>query len=77
MGAGLPIERDPDDYVHDPGHTAASLMIAQGPSLQEVKETLGHSQIAVTSNTCGHLYDQARQQIADRMVAAFPAGLRH
>jgi hypothetical protein len=77
MGAELPIEPDPVDHVHDPRHTAASLMIAQGASLQEVKGTLGHSLIAVTSNTCSHLYDQARQQIADRMDEAFPAGLRH
>lgn len=56
---------------HDLRHTAASLMIAQGASLQEVKETLGHASIAVTSAYYAHLYDDARRQLAERMDAAF------
>jgi integrase len=41
---------------HDLRHTAASLLLAQGATLHEVKEILGHSQIALTANLYGHAY---------------------
>jgi integrase len=56
---------------HDLRHTAAALMALQGASLMEIKETLGHSQISVTADYYGHLYDEGRKAIAERMDAAF------
>ena len=66
---GLPHHR-----LHDLRHTAASLMLAQGASLFEVKETLGHSQIKLTADLYGHLFDAAKRQTAERMERAFGYG---
>lgn len=62
---GLPRHR-----FHDLRHTTASLLLAQGATLHEVKETLGHSQITMTADLYGHMYDAAKQQTADRMDRA-------
>ncbi len=62
---GLPRHR-----LHDLRHTAASLLLFQGADLHEVKETLGHSQIKLTSDLYGHMYDAAKQRTADRMDEA-------
>jgi integrase len=52
---------------HDLRHTCASLLIAAGRSLQEVKEHLGHSSIRVTSDRYAHLYPEARVAMADAL----------
>jgi integrase len=60
--AGLPHRR-----FHDLRHACASLLLAQGLNLKDVSETLGHSRIAVTVDLYGHMYDERRREIADRM----------
>jgi integrase len=55
---------------HDLRHSAASLLIAQGVTLKEVSEALGHSSIRVTADIYGHLYEPARVAVADAMQAA-------
>lgn len=62
---GLPQQRP-----HDLRHLAASLAISQGAPLKEVSEMLGHSQIAITADLYGHLYDEARRGIAAKMDLA-------
>src|SRR5262249_54051549 len=52
---------------HDLRHTAASLLLAQGATLHEVKEILGHSQIALTANLYGHAYTSVLQSTVDRV----------
>jgi integrase len=52
---------------HDLRHTAASLLLAQGATLHEVKEILGHSQIALTANLYGHAYTSVVQAAVDRV----------
>jgi len=52
---------------HDLRHTCASLLLAQGVSPRVVMETLGHSAIAVTMNTYGHVMPLAQRDAADRM----------
>jgi hypothetical protein len=42
---------------------------SQGLNLKDVSETLGHSRIAVTVDLYGHMYDERRREIADRMDA--------
>jgi integrase len=53
--------------IHDLRHTATSLMIAEGFSLDEVKRVLGHSSIAVTSDIYGHLVEGRSRELADRI----------
>ena len=49
--AGLPEQL----RFHDLRHTAAALVIAEGATMEQVKQILGHSTIRVTSDTYGHL----------------------
>ena len=56
---------------HDLRHTCASLLLAQGVSPRVVMETLGHSAIAVTMNTYGHVMPLAQREAADRMNELF------
>jgi hypothetical protein len=60
---------------HDLRHTCASLLIAAGRSLQEVKDHLGHSSIRVTSDRYAHLYPEARAAMADALENTFLATL--
>jgi integrase len=55
---------------HDLRHTAASLLIAQGATLHEVKEILGHSQIALTANLYGHAFMVSKREVVSRVDAA-------
>jgi integrase len=51
--AGLPRSR-----FHDLRHAAATFLLAQGVTLKDVKQLLGHSSITLTSNTHGHVQEQ-------------------
>jgi integrase len=60
----------PQIRVHDLRHTAASLLLAQGFSLEDVKRYLGHSSIVQTSNTYGHLVAGRSAEVAAGMDRA-------
>ncbi len=62
--AGLPRIR-----FHDLRHAAATFLLAQGFTLEDVKNLLGHSSIVLTSNTYGHVLEQRQQQVARGMDA--------
>jgi integrase len=68
---GLPRQR-----FHDLRHCCASLMLAQGLTLKDVMETLGHSQISLAANLYGHLYAERRQEVARRMDQMLGTGGR-
>lgn len=53
--------------LHDLRHTAASLLLAQGFTLEDVKRILGHSSIAMTSDIYGHLVAGRSRELADGM----------
>lgn len=55
---------------HQLRHSAASLLIAQGVPLKVVSEILGHSTIALTANTYGHLSEDLWRDAADAMDRA-------
>ena len=57
----------PSHRFHDLRHTAASLLLAQGATLHEVKEILGHSQIRLTSDLYGHAYMAVKKEAVARM----------
>ena len=63
--AALPTVR-----IHDLRHTAASLMLAQGFTLEDVKRILGHATIAQTSDTYGHLVRERQRELARAMDTA-------
>lgn len=64
-GAKLPRQR-----FHDLRHCFASLLIEEGADLKEVKDVLGHSQVALTADLYGHLYASAKKRAADRIQRA-------
>jgi integrase len=53
--------------LHDLRHVAASLTLANGGSLVDVMRLLGHSSIAVTVDTYGHLVEGRSRELADVM----------
>jgi integrase len=59
---GLPHMR-----LHDLRHTAASMMLGQGSTLDDVKRVLGHSSIALTSDTYAHLVEGRSREVANGM----------
>jgi integrase len=66
--AGLPRSR-----FHDLRHAAATFALAQGFTLEDVKNLLGHSSIVLTSNTYGHVLE-ARQRLVARGLDAVLGG---
>jgi len=64
-----------DLRFHDLRHTAASLLIANGEHPKAVADRLGHSDIGITMNRYGHLYEGHAKEIADRLDETFRAGL--
>ena len=57
--AGLPSIR-----FHDLRHTCASLLLANGVPMEQVKEWLGHSEISTTVDIYGHLQYATKKQSA-------------
>ena len=59
----------PRSRFHDLRHAAATFRLAQGMTLEDVKNLLGHSSITLTSNTYGHVLEQRQRQVARAMDA--------
>lgn len=53
--------------VHDLRHTCASLLLSRGVDARTIMETLGHSTITMTLDTCAHVMDTTLRAAADRM----------
>ncbi|MGO9450971.1 MAG: tyrosine recombinase XerC [Candidatus Binataceae bacterium] len=67
--ATLTAAKLPDMRLHDLRHAAATFLIAQGLPLRLVMEVLGHSTIALTANTYGHIERGMMADAASRMDA--------
>lgn len=52
---------------HDLRHSSASLLLANGFSLKEIQEWLGHSDIGTTGNVYGHLLYQSKVSMGDKI----------
>lgn len=63
------MSRPTDSRFHDLRHAAATFLLAQGTTLEDVKQLLGHSSITLTSNTYGHVLEQRQRQVARAMDA--------
>jgi integrase len=57
---------------HDLRHSCASLLYANGVSLKEIQEWLGHSDIATTSNIYTHLDFSSKVASANAIIGAYP-----
>ena len=57
---------------HDLRHSCASLLYANGVSLKEIQEWLGHSDISTTSNIYTHLDFSRKVSSANAIVNIFP-----
>jgi integrase len=60
---------------HDLRHTHASLLLAQGMSMEQVAARLGHADSSVTARVYAHLYSEQRKQMAlpDSRLFSAPA----
>lgn len=58
--------------LHDLRHGYASLMLAAGVDVAVVSKLLGHSSIAITSDTYSHLLEGVRSGAADSAAALIP-----
>lgn len=56
--------------IHELRHTAASLMLSLGYTLEDVKQILGHSTIRVTSDVYSHPVDSRLREVAEGMDRA-------
>jgi integrase len=66
--AGLPPMR-----FHDLRHSCLSLLAAQGVPARVAQEIAGHSDLRLTLSVYTHVYDEAKQQVADVMDKLFPS----
>lgn len=61
--------------LHDPRHTAASLVVSSGASVQVVQRLLGHASASTTLDVYADLFDQDLDAVADSLDAARTAAL--
>lgn len=64
---------DTNPRIHDLRHSHASIMLANGMGLHDLKQRLGHSSITTTSDTYGHFLPEAQVQAERAAALAFVA----
>jgi len=61
---------------HDLRHSCASLLYANGVSLKEIQEWLGHSDIGTTSNIYTHLDYSSKVSSANAILPFYPTNAK-
>jgi integrase len=61
----------PDMGLHGLRHTCAALLIAQGAHPKAIQSHLGHRSITTTLDRYGHLFEDEREKLAERIDAAY------
>ena len=56
---------------HDLRHSCASLLLANGISMKQIQEWLGHSNYSTTANIYAHLDSESKQASADAIASIF------
>ncbi len=56
-----------DIRIHDLRHSHVALLIYLGQDPLTMKKRLGHSDITITYNIYGHLYDDTQKKLAERL----------
>lgn len=59
---------------HDLRHSCASLLLANGISMKQIQEWLGHSNYSTTANIYAHLDSESKQVSANMIASIFGAG---
>ncbi len=59
--------RLPHIRVHDPHHTAPTLMLTNGVNVKVVSEMLGHSSVAITLEIYAHVTQDMQESAARAM----------
>ena len=54
---------------HDLRHSCASLLLANGVSMKQIQEWLGHSDFSTTANIYAHLDYSSKKASADAMIS--------
>jgi len=67
LRAGLPEEF----RAHDLRHTCASLMISLGAHPKLVMERLGHSDISITMDVYGHVFESMHERVTQQLDALY------
>lgn len=62
-----------DVTIHNLRHTAVSLALAGGAGIDDVKRMVGHSSIAMTSDTYGHMVEGRSKETARRLARTLKA----
>ena len=60
---------------HDLRHSCASMMLAEGVSIKQIQEWLGHSNFNTTADIYSHLDTRAKLQSADTLAKALDLGI--
>jgi integrase len=68
VGAGLP-----GIGLHYARHTSATLMLVQGIPVKVASDILGHSSSRVTLDIYAHIYEEGRQDAANKIDEIFGA----
>ena len=58
---------------HDLRHTAATLLVDGGMTLEKVRDYLGHEDIGITAGTYVHTAEAAQKDVAEAMDKIFSA----